>query len=761
MLKNFKPRLYQETIFATAAKHNTLVVLPTGMGKTSIAVMLAVHRLEHYPNSKILVLAPTKPLAEQLLQVFKTSLDMDDMDTQIVLFTGNISPAKRKALWKDARVVCSTPQGLENDIISRRINLEDVSLLVFDEAHRATGDYAYNFIAKQYHRFAKYTRILALTASPGSDPETINEVCENLFIDDIEIRTDYDPDVRPYIQEVELEWVNVDLPQEFLAIKKMLESSLQSKFSDLKKYSMVRSISVQNISRKDLLKMQAQLHAQISQGNKDFEILKSLSLTAEAMKIYHALELLETQGVAILYTYLDRLLSDARTSKVKAAQNLGRDVNIRAAYIKTERLYNEGIEHPKLDRLAGIVKEELARASDVKLIVFTQYRESGSRIIEELEPVEGCTPRLFVGQQKKGMTGMSQKKQIEMLDDFRNGSFNTIVMTSVGEEGLDIPQVNTVIFYEPIPSAVRHIQRRGRTGRLEKGRVVILVTKNTRDGGYRWSAHHKEKRMHRLLFELKQKLQKERIPYSARRPASAEKASSQSALSSFSPDSSGISSSPSAGKGIKIFVDAREKGSKTLKELADKGCAVEVTRLDSADYLVSSRCAVEFKTVPDFVDSIIDGRLLDQLRALKRNFERPVLIIEGTDDIYSVRKMHSNAILGMLATISVSYGIPVLQTRNHMETAALLLVIAKREQQESGSVFSKHAEKPVATLREQQEYVVSSLPFIGSKLARPLLEKFGTVRKVMSATEKELKDIELIGEKKAKKIQDVLTGKYE
>ncbi len=147
MIKNFTPRLYQESIFASCSAKNTLVVLPTGMGKTNVFLMLAAHRLKLYPNSKILFIGPTRPLIDQYYNVFREHFDLDEKEYAI--FTGMVKPEKRAELWQKAKVIFSTPQGLENDIVSRRINLEEVSLLGVDEAHRAVGDYAYVFVAKQ------------------------------------------------------------------------------------------------------------------------------------------------------------------------------------------------------------------------------------------------------------------------------------------------------------------------------------------------------------------------------------------------------------------------------------------------------------------------------------------------------------------------------------------------------------------------------------------------------------------------------------
>src|SRR3989338_4900958 len=180
-IRNFTPRLYQETIMASCAKGNCLVILPTGLGKTKTAILAAAHRLTSFPKSKILFLTVTKPLAEQIYNEIKECLDIDE--NSIALFTGSVSPNKREELWKHAVVTVSTPQCIENDIINNKISLDDVSLLIADEAHNAVKDYSYTWVAKQYKKLSRFPRIIGLTASPGSDMATIQEVCKNLYIE--------------------------------------------------------------------------------------------------------------------------------------------------------------------------------------------------------------------------------------------------------------------------------------------------------------------------------------------------------------------------------------------------------------------------------------------------------------------------------------------------------------------------------------------------------------------------------------------------
>lgn len=728
MLKDFTPRLYQETIFSTAAQKNTLAVLPTGLGKTALALMLAAQRLKQYPASKILVLSPTKPLCEQHVESFRRHLEIEE--EKIVLFTGNVSPEKRAGLWKEAIVVISTPQGLENDVINRKIELQEVSLIVFDEAHHATGDYSYVWLAKQYEKSARFPRILALTASPGSDLEKIREICSNLFIEEVEVRTPKDNDVKPYIQPMEYDWVKVELPEKFLKIKRYLEECYKSKLKEVQGYGYC---SYLGMNKTDLLKLQGNLQGKISSGDHDLWLLKSVSLLAEALKVQHALELLETQGVKALHNYLTRLRKESLTTKVRAVQNLVRDSNFKSAFVLVDELIEKDVEHPKMIKLKEIVEEE-SKKEEIKMIIFTQFRDSAAEIAEKLNMIGQVQAKIFVGQAKKGDTGLSQKKQKEMLDEFREGKFNCLIATSVGEEGLDIPSVDLVIFYEPVPSAIRTIQRKGRTGRLEKGRVLILMTEKTRDEGYRWSAFHKEKKMYRDLEKIKKDFSL--------------KGFKGTTLESFVPKE----------RPVLVLADHREKHSGVVKELVDLGINLELKQLESADYILSGRVGVELKTKPDFVASIIDGRLLDQVKNLRRNFERSLLVIEGKEDIYSLRKVHANAIRGMLAAITIGYGVPILYTINAKDTAGLLAVIAKREQDKERDI-SVHERKPL-TLKEQQEFLVAALPGVGLVLAQELLKKFGSIKNLANASLEELQEADKVGEKISARIKEVLEGEY-
>jgi len=733
-IKNFKPRLYQETILHSCVKHNCLVILPTGLGKTKTAILVAVHRLNSFPNSKVLFLTPTKPLANQICQEFRGCTDIDD--SKILLFTGAVSPEKREQQWKEAKVVVSTPQGCVNDIINGRICLEEISLIVFDEAHRAIGDYDYVFLAKQYHKKGKFPRIIGLTASPGSDLAKITSVGKNLFIENIEVRTDSDPDVKPYVQELDIDYIMINLPEEFKEIKKFLDDCLKSKLTKMKELGFIASVNY--ATKKDILSIQKDLQRKVFGGEKDYTLWTALSLVAEAIKVHHALELFETQGISAAYKYMNGLYLSVDKTKVKAVKSLVKDLNFKSAYIKIRNLYESSIEHPKLNELRRIIEKELNKDSKSKIIVFNQYRDSASKIVDELNKLPKANCTLFVGQMKKGGTGISQKEQIKMLDDFSKGIYNVLVSTSIGEEGLDIPKVDLVIFYEPVPSAIRTIQRTGRTARTEKGKVIVLVTKNTRDEAYRWTAHYKEKKMHDILTKLRDNIQTNL------------ETRQQPTLKKFVDKNK-----------LKVFVDFREKGSGIIKELVNQDLDVKIQNLAVGDYILSSRVGVELKTKQDFVSSIIDKRLLQQVKALKENFEKPLVLIEGEEDIYSVRRVHPNAINGMLAAIAIDFGIPIIYTKNFLETASLLKAIAKREQEFEKKDIGVRTEKKPLTTKEQQEFVIESLPGVGPGLAKSLLKEFKSVKKIINAKHDELQKVEKLGEKKSEEIKRIVDEIYE
>ncbi|MCX6818282.1 MAG: DEAD/DEAH box helicase [Candidatus Aenigmarchaeota archaeon] len=490
-------RLYQEAILGRAVASDLLCVLPTGLGKTPIAIVLAVFRLQKFPGSKVLVMAPTRPLTEQHLHSFRRVIDLPD--EAFVLVTGKMKPESRQEVYKSASIIFATPQTIENDLTEGRINLADFSLLVFDEAHHSIGDYAYPFIAKAYAEQAKNKRILGLTASPGGTKAKIKEIMDNLGIRDVEIRTESDDDVESWVQEKKMEWVYVDLPDDFLGLRDSLKRAYMERLEKLHKVGFRKPVGI--ISKRDLLMLQQKL---MQSPTHDYTKFWGVSLVAQAIKIEHALGLLETQGITSLWNYFRKLSSD----KARSSKSVLRDKKVEKAMELAQALEADGRKHPKIGKLSELVSSQLRGKPDSKIIIFANYREMVREIVKSLASVEGAVPGEFMGQKE----GMSQLEQKQRIQDFKEGTYNVLVTTSIGEEGIDIPEMELAIFYEPVPSEIRSIQRRGRVGRTKVGRIVILIARRTRDEAYYWTAQKKEGVMKRTLHEMKEESSGARKP---------------------------------------------------------------------------------------------------------------------------------------------------------------------------------------------------------------------------------------------------------
>jgi Fanconi anemia group M protein len=748
-------RLYQLSVASSALKSSCLAVLPTGLGKTIVALMVIAARLNDL-GGKVLILSPTKPLVEQHSDFFRQALP----GCTVATFTGSIPPEKRTELWKDSQVIVSTPQVIENDLRARRIDLRDVVHITFDEAHRAVGRYAYVYIAKRYFEDlgagasadvdagagvdAKSRLVLGITASPGSNPETIADVCENLHIECVEVKSETDSDVIPYLHDRDIEWVRVDIPSEIKKLKQVLLKVLLgscSKLEDLGFYVSPDS------SKRELLDLQSRLHAQVAEGG-DRDSFSAISVLAEIFKISHAIELGETQGVEALERYFDRLNAEARSgSGSKASKRLAMDPDMRCAIAMLSACDEE---NPKLDAVRRIVADQLQGNLDSRVIVFTNFRDSAEMVTKALSEVDGVSAVRFVGQASKYKDkGLTQKQQTEIISKFRSGEYNTLVATSVAEEGLDIPSTDLVLFYEPVPSEIRTIQRKGRTGRKRTGRIVVLIAKGSRDEAAYWISARKEKKMLATIANMSGSRSKSKsVSMSMSRPIR-EPAVEQKQLAEFS------------GDGLVAYIDHREIRSGVSQIIEEAGVEVVMRTLEIGDYLLSDRVCVERKTTSDFISSLISGRreLFGQISDLARTFDKPVLIIEG-GDLYGQRQIHPNAVRGALTAIAIDFGVPILMSKDAEDTALMIAAIARREQQEHGRKVVMHGKRSAMMLPQQQEYVVSAMPEIGPVVAKNLLRHFGTVAAVMGASRAELLEVELVGPKTADRIREVVGGEY-
>ena len=482
-------REYQLNAAKEAVTQNTMIVMPTALGKTIIAALVAGYMLLNQRGKRVLMMAPTKPLCEQHKETFGRLFRFPNREFK--LLTGMTHPKLRELAWKgDARLMFATPQVVQNDLSAGRIDLEQFALVIFDECHRAVKDYAYTEIARRYMESSSYPIILGLTASPGAMKERLKAISDSLFIERIIYKSEDDDDVKSYINPVTVEWKKVDLPLAYRPLMDLLGGMLDTRLKWLADYDFLRT---KNVYRKQLLEAGDEIRRKLqSAGAKGkgfyFTAIQQQSI---ALTLFHMRELLTTQGAQTLIPFVERMGEDNK----RAHSTIEADPMFRKF---KELLYGPcNVEHPKVKTLISLIKAGATPAS--RVLVFTQYRDTASYLVSRLSK-EGIKGERFVGQAtKEADVGMSQEVQRQTLDAFKSGALNCLVATSIAEEGLDIPQVDMVIFYEPVPSEIRFIQRRGRTGRRMAGKVFILVANDTSDVAYMYSSIRKAAIMKKVI----------------------------------------------------------------------------------------------------------------------------------------------------------------------------------------------------------------------------------------------------------------------
>lgn len=740
-------RDYQVNIAKAALQEPTLVVLPTGMGKTVVALMVIAETLSTKVG-KVLLMAPTKPLVEQHAKFLRDHL----VEYEPIMFTGEVPPSKREGLWGSGRLVVSTPQVVENDLDEGRISLDDVSLIVFDEAHRAAGDYAYVSIGKRFSETAGLA--LGMTASPGSDVSKIAEVCENLGMTNVEIRSELDEDVVKYTQDVKMEFIGVGMPEEMGRVIYLLQRILEEQFVKLRAYGYLDPKKPP--TTRDLLEAGKVIRAKLDSGTKNFHLFQAASANSLAMKINHGIELAQTQGKGALEGYFDKLVKQGQEKGgPKASKDLVKDARFQQA---RTLLYAQQREHPKLEKIVPILKAQFASKPDSRAIVFTHYRDTCDLLTQTLSSVEGLRPVRFVGQSSRGEDiGLNQKEQKEIIDRFRAGDHNVLVATSIAEEGLDIPTTDLVVFYEPVPSEIRTIQRRGRTGRRQAGRVVMFVTRDTKDEAYFWSSRRKEIQMRRELDSLRRKLRVRRgLP---EMPARKEGLTRGQLEDMLTPDATSareelaqkvadVKGQKSLGEypkdmpkdTITLAVSAEVAGSELSRTLADAGFSPRVDDLEGADIAVSSRVAIAFRTVDTFIAQVSDGSITKSLAGLSDRYTHPILIVQGEAEGKGFKEGNVAA-YDFLGSLMSGLGMTVLSTRDASETVSAIASLYKEEARDKAGKGRQTTLDP----SEGRMFLVQGLPNVSATIAQRLLKRFGSPERVREATARELAEVDGIG----------------
>lgn len=495
-----KIRDYQFSIVRNGLFNNLLVALPTGLGKTCIAATIMLNFFRWTKNAKIIFVAPTKPLVAQQVDACFNIVGIPK--SQTTMLTGEQVPALRAEEWEDKRVFFMTPQTLDNDLASGIADPKKIALLVVDEAHRATGNYAYVKVVKFIRRFNKSFRILALTATPGASVEAVQEVIDNLEISKVEIRTEESIDIQQYVHQRNIEQILLDPSDEIMLIKEHFAKALQplvNQLCSLNAYYNKDPMALTPFglvqARKKWFMSDAGRTASMGvkgMANALFQILASIA---------HSIKLLNFHGISPFYSTIKEFRQSVeeagKPSKYKNMIVQHPDFKKMMDRISSWIRNDDFVGHPKLTYLCDTILNHFLDAgegrlgddappSSTRVIVFSEFRDSAediARVLNKHGPMIRAT--VFVGQQdSKRSEGMNQAKQLETLRKFKAGVFNVIVATSIGEEGLDIGQVDLIVCYDASGSPIRMLQRMGRTGRKRAGKIVLLLMKGKEEESF-------------------------------------------------------------------------------------------------------------------------------------------------------------------------------------------------------------------------------------------------------------------------------------
>ena len=731
-------RAYQIRALKNALSSSCLMVMPTGFGKTAVEWMVMAEFLRQH-DKKIILIAPTTGLVAQQQRMARDMIDIDP--EHILRYTGETAPEKRHEIWRKGRILMATPQVIRNDATNRRISLDDVSLIIFDEAHHATGNHAYAQVGDLYLSQNPSGFTLAATASPGSTKGAILEVAKRLGIDRLDVSMKDEALLKPYAVTLHNDVIYVDLPESLKTLIFPLQEHQSLEVESIQRMGFMGS--VKNLTSRIITEAQQSISRAI--GRRDKRGYNAARKVSDIRRMHMLLDLLKTQGVKAGLAFLDKAESEGRSGDRGTNRFLAQPVihNFR------NDARNLGELHPKAEIVNKMVKQKISENPNSRIIIFTEYRYTVNNLTELLSNIEGVKVSQFIGQSSSGkQKGMTQKEQLARLEEFRSGKVNVLVATSVGEEGLDVPAAELVLLYEPVPSAIRSIQRRGRTARQTSGTVKTLVARETRDQFVSHAAKAREKKMYNNLADIKRQgrlqfspssmeeilsffdielddnritaeqfLESEITKLNELYPTEAmdtvvkkdittdygkpkitvlakdKRPRNQTGLDQFFATESAqnktqreqtIDAINAANEVVDdliesinstVTLDYREASSTLSAYISSLGITVEYDSLVTGDICIEDNILIERKTSRDLLTSIIDGRLFKQCERMRNAEVKPLLLIELGEIGNSV---HPNAVLGALAHVTLDLGIPIITTKNSMESAHLVYLIAKQ-----------------------------------------------------------------------------------
>uniref|UniRef100_A0A8C5Q7K5 ATP-dependent RNA helicase FANCM n=1 Tax=Leptobrachium leishanense TaxID=445787 RepID=A0A8C5Q7K5_9ANUR len=512
---NYPIRDYQFSIAQVALLHNTLVCLPTGLGKTFIAAVVMYNFYRWYPSGKIIFMAPTKPLvAQQIEACFKV---MGIPQHHMAEMTGNNQAQKRQKTWEDCRLFFVTPQILVNDLTRCTCPASDIKCLVIDEAHKAKGNHAYCQVVRELLNSTTRFRVLALSATPGSDAKSVQQVVSNLLIARIELRSEDSPDILPYSHTRQLEKFVVPLGEKLGAVQKSYLTVLETIAGRLIRNNVLYRRDIPNLSKYQIILSRDQFRKNPPSNIVGLQLGMIEGDFALCISLYHGYELLLQMGTRSLYHYLCSIM-DGSKGMTRARNELAKNSDFMELYRHLENLFSDSntsdpgtdetkpfiYSHPKLKKLEEIVVRHFecwpdrkgpGPSEDTRVMIFSSFRDSVQEIADMLGQHHPTVRVMtFVGHSSSGknMKGFTQKEQLEVVKRFREGGYNTLVSTCVGEEGLDIGEVDLIICFDAPKSPIRLVQRMGRTGRKRKGRIVVILCEGREERMYNQSQSSKK-----------------------------------------------------------------------------------------------------------------------------------------------------------------------------------------------------------------------------------------------------------------------------
>ncbi|TDL28562.1 P-loop containing nucleoside triphosphate hydrolase protein [Rickenella mellea] len=483
---NRERRDYQFNITKNCLFENTLVALPTGLGKTFIAGAVMLNYYKWFPEGKVLFVAPTKPLVAQQIDACHQTCGIPGSDS--IELTGQVKTDKRTQAWAEKRVFFMTPQTLMSDLKAGRCDPRDIILLVIDEAHKGTGNYSYAEAVRYITRRNPYFRILALTATPGSKPEAVQAIIDSLHISNIEIRDENSLDLKAYTHEKRTTTHVIKMSDTIQRINDHLIKLME------KDYRRLRDNGLLFCEISQLKAYSCTLAQQKVNSMKDckwaYGPLKILQSLARAMT--YLIEFSVPMCHAVLQQMADE--RDMNGERSTSAERIRNNPHYVKLMLEINQQKSQGFSmHPKMEKLLSLCINHFAVADenlddntgsnpqDTRMIVFVSFRDCVDEVVEVLNrqrPLIRAERFIGQGTDKSGKKGVAQNQQIEILKKFKKGEFNVLVSTAIGEEGLDIGDVDRIVCYDTQSSAIRMLQRIGRTGRKRTGNVDVLLAKD-------------------------------------------------------------------------------------------------------------------------------------------------------------------------------------------------------------------------------------------------------------------------------------------